>query len=292
MMKHLLWYISFIILLFVGDRAGGLFLYTQAIDSQFRYTQLYRREARADILLLGNSRGLTFYQPYIEQITGKTTCNLSYNGLPIDAAKCLTLDFLDLWNPDVSSEAQLLLLDITMCDRENDELLAGFLTYSSRSKNLDTLIHHKLPKVWWGGQVSWLFRYNNEIFQRALFYKNKSDKDWLLDREIPKALAEEVSKHSCDLEIHPYLIQKLKETVEAARNGGLRVELVIGPYFPGFQVINLDSLKTEVEKATGLPVRDYRAALSDPTDFGDFMHPNKKGSAKYLEMLKRDGVLR
>ena len=290
-MKHLSWYILFIILLFTGDRIAGFLLQKQADKSQFRYSRLYGNLGEADIVLLGNSRGLTFYQPYIEAITGLTTCNLSYNGLPMDAAKCLLLDYQELKHPENKANPETWLIDITICDRENDELLAGFLTYSHRSRHIDTLIHSKLPKVWWGGQVSWLFRYNNEIFQRALFYRNKSDKDWLLDRQIPASMAAEVDKHSYDLEIHPYLIQNLKETILLAQASNIRVELLIGPYFPGFQVKNLDALKSEVEKATGLPVRDYRAALPDPSDFGDFMHPNKKGSLKYLDLLKRDSVL-
>lgn len=290
-MKHLSWYILFIILLFTGDRVAGFLLQKQTDKSQFRYSRLYGNLGEADIVLLGNSRGLTFYQPYIEAITGLTTCNLSYNGLPMDAAKCLLLDYHDLKKSEGTTKPETWLIDITICDRENDELLAGFLTYSHRSKHIDTLIHSKLLKVWWGGQVSWLFRYNNEIFQRALFYRNKSDKDWLLDRQIPASLAAEVDKHSYDLEIHPYLIQNLKETILLAQASNIRVELLIGPYFPGFQVKNLDALKSEVEKATGLPVRDYRAALPDPSDFGDFMHPNKKGSLKYLDLLKRDSVL-
>lgn len=289
-MKHLAWYIGFLALLFVGDRAGGLFLHHQNYRSQFRYSQLFSRNAAADILLLGNSRGLTLYQPYIEEITGLRTCNLSYNGLPMDAAKCLTIYYLDLKNFEWDGEPRKMVIDITMCDRENDELLAGFLTYTDRSIALDTLIRRKLPQVWWGGEVSWLYRYNNEIFQRAMFHKNKSDRDWLLDREIPKALADEVHKHSYDLDVQPYLLQKLKETVDLARSAGLTVELVIGPYFPGFEVKNLDLLTSEVEKTTGLRVRDYRSALTDPTDFGDFMHANKKGSQKYLDLLKRDGV--
>jgi len=290
-MKHLLWYLAFFAFLFIGDRIAGFLLQKQAASSQFRYSRLYSRLGEADILLLGNSRGLTFYQPYIEEITGLTTCNLSYNGLPMDAAKCLLLDYHDLMHFDGTKKPETWLIDITMCDRENDELLAGFLMYTHRSRHLDTLIYNKLPKVWWGGQVSWLFRYNNEIFQRTLAYQNKSDQDWLLDREIPKSLSDEVSKHSFNLEIHPYLIQNLKETVVLAQQSNIRVALIIGPYFPGFQVKNLDALKFEVEKTTGLSVHDYRAALSDPTDFGDFMHPNKKGSMKYMELLKRDGVL-
>jgi hypothetical protein len=65
-MKHLIWYTSFIALLFAGDRVGGIFLHDQVMHSQFRYSQLYSRLAAADIMLLGNSRGLTFYQTCIQ----------------------------------------------------------------------------------------------------------------------------------------------------------------------------------------------------------------------------------
>lgn len=285
-MKHALWFLSFFLLLFSGDRLAGYFLQKQVKKSQFRYSRLYTGEAEAGILLLGNSRGLNFFQPYIEEITGKKTFNLSYNGLPMDVAKSLVLDYLDRY-----PGTEKMVLDITICDRENDELLAGFLAYSDKSSRLDTLIHSRLPKVWWGGKVSVLFRCNNEIFQRALFHRNKSDKDWLLDRTIAPQLAAEVRSNSYDLEIHPYLIEQLKETVATARAKGIQVELVISPYFPDFQVKNLDSLKAAIEQATGLTVRNYRSALSDPTDFGDFMHPNKKGSLKYIDLLKKDGVL-
>lgn len=284
-MSKAFWYLLLVALFFAGDRMGGCVLQQQAMQSQFRYARLYRGEAQAALLLLGNSRGLTFYQPYIEQITGKTTCNLSYNGLPMDAAKALVLDYLDRY-----PSPKNLVIDITTCDRENDPLLAGFLSYSGQSARLDTLMHQKMPKVWWGGKVSALFRFNNEIFQRALFYRTKSDKDWLLDRAISIDLASSASTHSYDLEISPYLVQQLKETVWAAQAKGVHVTLVISPYFPGFQVKNLDALKSAVEKATGISVRDYRAALSDPSDFGDFMHPNKKGSAAFMDRLFRDGV--
>jgi hypothetical protein len=183
------------------------------------------------------------------------------------------------------------LIDITICDRENDELLAGFLNFSHRSIHFDTLLRQKLPKVWWGGQVSWLFRHNNEIFQRALYHQNRSDRDWLLDRIIPRELADAVTQHSYDLDVHPYLVQKLAETVAYARQSGWHVDLVIGPYFPGFEVKNLDALKSCIETATGLPVHDYRNALNDPADFGDFMHPNRQGSRKFLDLLKKDGIL-
>ena len=289
-MKHLLWYCFFALLLLAGDRIGGYFLRDKALHSEFRYGRLYRRAAAADVLLLGNSRGLCFYQPYIEEITGRSTCNLSYNGLPMNAAKCLTLDFLDLKNFEWDLKPQQILIDITLCDRDNPALLPGFLPYLDRSKHLDTLLKNQLPKVWWGAKVSHLFRFNHEVFQRSLYYQNRSDEDWLLDREIAPDVAAEASKNSYDLDIQPHLIRQLAETVSLARRAGWNVQLLISPYFPGFTVKNLDLLKAEVEKATGLPVYDYHAAILDPAAFGDYMHLNKKGSIQYLDLLKKDGV--
>ncbi|MBK8194741.1 MAG: hypothetical protein IPK76_16545 [Lewinellaceae bacterium] len=69
------------------------------------------------------------------------------------------------------------------------------------------------------------------------------------------------------------------------------MELVISPYFPPFQVKNLDALQVAVEQATGQSVRDYRQALANPALFGDFMHPNKAGAGAYIDLLLKDGVL-
>ena len=65
-MKKPLWFIALFALVFAGDRLGGRLLQKQVDSSLFRYSRLYRGDAAADILLVGNSRGLTFYQPYIE----------------------------------------------------------------------------------------------------------------------------------------------------------------------------------------------------------------------------------
>lgn len=282
-MKNWGFYGILVLLILAGDRFAGHILQKQTLNSQFRFSKLYQNRAAADFLLLGNSRGLGFYQPYIEQITGKTSFNLSYNGLPMDVANALVQDYLERY-----PAPKTLLIDITLCDRENDALLAGFLPYTHASPRLDALIRHKLPKMYWGGKVSTLFRFNHEVFQRAVYYRNKPDTDWLLDRVIPDALAQEVAQNTYDLEINPYLLEQLQETVAAAQTK-CKVVLLIGPYFPGFLVKNLDALKADVEKTTGLRVHDYRAALHEQADFGDFMHPNKKGSAKYLDILQRDG---
>ncbi|HNL37635.1 MAG: hypothetical protein U0U46_08665 [Saprospiraceae bacterium] len=285
-MKHTIWFLAFFLVLFAGDRLGGAWMQKQTDDSQFRYSRLYDARAGADILLLGNSRGLAFYQPRIEAITGLSTFNLSYNGLPMDLGKVLTLDYLDRYPAPGT-----LVIDITACDRPNKSLITGFLPYTAHSQRLDTLIHRADTSAWYGARVSALFRFNNEVFQRALYYRNRSDADWLLDRVIAPQLLANVAQEHYDLDISDYLLSQLAETVAAAQAKGVRVQLVIGPYCPGFRVLNLDTLKTAAEQITGLTVHDYRAALTDPGLFGDFMHPNRKGAFAYLDLLKKDGVL-
>jgi hypothetical protein len=285
-MKQVLWFTSFFALLVAGDRLGGLWLQKQVDKSQFRYSRMYRGDAGADILLVGNSRGLTFYEPYIASKSGLKTFNLSYNGLPMDLSKVLVQDYLEKY-----PAPKVMVIDITGCDRTNDALLSGFLCYTHDSRRIDTLIQRKLSTEWRAGRLTALYRYNNEVFQRALYHRNRSDSDWLLDRVISDKQASEAEKNSYDLELHPYLIQQLTEMVETAKGKGIQVQLVISPYLPGFKVKNLDQLKDAAQQATGLPVRDYRAALTDKAFFGDFMHPNKAGAMRYLDLLRADGVL-
>ena len=285
-MKHLLWFSGFLTLLLAGDRLGGLLLQRQADASLFRYSRLYRGEAGADLLFVGNSRGLTFYQPFIEEKTGLRTFNMSYNGLPADLAKVLVQDYLDRY-----PAPKKMIVDITLCDRSNDALIAAFLPFAGRSFRLDSLIHSKLPEIWRAGRVSALYRFNGEVFQRVLYHRNKTDSDWLLDRVVAPQLAAEAGGRSYDLEVHPDLVGQLQALVDSASKKGVTVELVISPYFPSFQVKNLDALKVAVEQATGLPVHDYRQALENPAFFGDFMHPNKAGAGAYIDLLLKDRVL-
>ncbi len=279
-MRNTLYLLAVLLVFLAGDRLAGTFLKKQADSSRLRYARLYNGSGQADLLFVGNSRGLTFYQPYIEQKTGLSTLNLSYNGLPAEMAEVLTRDFLERYAPP-----QAVVIDITLCDRTNDELVTAFTTYADRSAPLQNLLQQKLPTVWWGAQVSHLFRYNNEIFQRALYYRNRTDEDWLLDRTITERLAAQAD--SMKYGMNPDLAPPLERTVAALQAKKIPVFLVIGPYFSGFakNIARLDELKARIESNTGLRVLDFRDALTDPSDFGDLQHPNKKGSIRYMDLL-------
>ncbi len=295
-MKKLIWIFALLLITFAGDRLGGWILKKQVDNSQFRYSRLYTDRAACDILLIGNSRGLIFYEPHIEKITGKKTLNLSYNGMSVDLMNTLVQDYFEKY-----AAPKQMIVDVTMCDRINDQLTTGFNTYSTYSKRLEQLILERGGNMGHGAKVSHLFRYNSEIFQRALFYANKTDKDWLLDRVINQNMIDGISKiepYTINLEpdtIKPaYLPSMLNKLIKTAQSKGTDVQLVINPYYPPFanKITNLATFKSKIEKHTGLPVHDYSLAVKEIKGFGDYQHLNKYGAAIYLDQLKRDGVLR
>jgi hypothetical protein len=298
MRKHIIWIAAFLSIAFAGDRLIGYFLSKITQNSQFRYSRLYNSNEDADILFVGNSRGLTFFQPEVERLTQQKTMNLSYNGMPADLAKILVMDYLDH-----HKAPKVMVVDVTMCDRQNDILKSGFNMYTPKSKRLDTLLRgmhtgdDKLAgtKVVVGGNVSHLYRHNSEVFQRVLFHRNKTDEDWLIDRVIGEQATKSTSFKSYQVRMDTLMAEHLKEMVEYATAKGVDVKLVINPYFPAFAETIRDSflnvLQDYIGKSTQLPVDDFSTSLTNVDEIGDYQHANKKGSMRYMEMLLAKGIL-
>lgn len=287
-MKKALWIPALIVLFLIGDRLGALVFENATQRSKFRYARLYSGKADADILLLGNSRGLIFFQPHIEEITGKRTLNLSYNALPVDLAKVLVQDYYTIY-----SKAELLLIDVTLCDRINKQLITGFTSFSTYSNNLDQLIKQQSPNSWYASKISHLYRYNSEIFQRTLYYLERSDEDWLLDRVISPSLIQNVNEEPVvELETNDYLLKELAALVNLAERNGTEVRLLINPYYPDYikRMENLPHFIEKIKQATGKEVYNYSSALSQTEGFGDYQHLNKTGSRQFLNLLKEDGI--
>ncbi|NJL75103.1 MAG: hypothetical protein HC892_08780 [Saprospiraceae bacterium] len=280
------WLIGLVLLFFAGDRLGGWGLKRMTDSSQFRYARLYQDKAVSDILLLGNSRGLCFFQPEIEAITGKNTFNLSYNGLPINVANALALDYFDRY-----PAPELLLIDVTLCDRVNKQVLSEFVLYAPYSKRLQELLQQERPQHYQAAQWMHLFRYNNELFQRTLFYLNDSDEDWLLDRVISTTMKSNVAEQTYSIDT--FLVNELVALTEKAREKGIKVNLLINPYYPSFleTMKGLNEFEQQIETATGLEVHNYANALQEASYFGDYQHLNKIGSQAYLKLLFQDGLL-
>lgn len=307
--KHLIWIAAFLALAFAGDRLVGFLLKTVTKNSQFRYSRLYNSNESADILFVGNSRGLNFYQPEAERLTAQKTMNLSYNGMPADLAKTLVMDYLDR-----HAAPKIMIVDVTLCDRYNESLKQSMNLYAPYSERLATLIKNSVSlkmtegspdgieildayagrKVYYGGLFSHLYKYNSEIFQRVLYHRNKLDNDWIVDRVIGASSTKDTSFKSYNVRMFPAMVAQLKEMVDYAKGKGVEVKLVINPYFPPFAETIRDSflspLKAYVEAQTGLPVSDFSTALQNTDEIGDYQHANKKGSIRYMNVLAEKGI--
>ena len=321
-MKKLYWIFIVILLFFAGDRLFGWVLKQLTEKSQFRYSRLYQGEAAADILLVGNSRGLIFYQPHIEKITGQKTFNISYNGMPMNLAEVLVKDYLEKY-----PAPKQMILDVSMCDRLNKSLISGFNLYTPYSPRMYDLVHQNDTTGAIAGKIFHIYRYNSEIFQRSMFYLNKTDEDWLLDRVINDAMVAGITDYVADtikieeprtikpedrkerlfksifsqlastngeVEYVKGVMEHLAATVEFAKSKGVDVQLVINPYYPPYldKLVNLDQLKAAAEKATGMKVNDYSNSVKDREGFGDYQHLNKAGSRIFLDKLLEDGILK
>ncbi len=257
---------------------------------------MYYQNAEADILLLGNSRGLMFYQPAIEKITGKKTFNFSYNGMPAQMGAALVKDYVEKYK-----KPKLLLIDITLADRNNAALIAGMSAYAEASPRLDSLIKAVNPKAAGAAKVTQLFRYNSEIWQRAMRYLKGSDEDWLNDREINQFMMDQaLIDNPLDFTfaneenmVPADLFIELKKAIDFAKSKGIKVELLINPYYPPFfnRSNGFEQWKELAEKTLGQRINDYSNALTDPKFFTDYQHCNKTGSTAYMKLLKRDGIL-
>ena len=285
---HLVWIGLFILVLFTGDRTGA-FLANQLVKaSGFRYARLYNGEANADILLIGNSRGLCFYQPYLEAQIGIHTLNLSYNAMPLDLMEVLVSDYLSRYPTPQSAW-----IDITIADRVNPSLIQSFTPFMSFSDSLSRLIRQHSYQTSIATDWSHLYRYNSELFHRSLFYLGVSDEDWLLDRGIG---ADMLAKLTDDYEFYMYyppeMIEVLGRLVDLLERKGVEVTLLVNPYFPPFRekIRDLDALIEEVEAYTKKEVLDYSRAVQDTSAFGDFQHLNKKGAKRYMDRLLADSL--
>ncbi len=304
--KHLIWIAAFLALAFAGDRLVGFLLKNITKTSQFRYSRLYNSTESADILFVGNSRGLNFYQPEAERVSGQKTMNLSYNGMPADLAKTLVMDYLDH-----HTAPKVMIVDVTMCDRYNESLKASMNLYTPFSPRLSDLVKNSVSlspnsvspdtldkyagrKVFYGGKLSQLYQHNSEIFQRVLFHRNKTDNDWIVDRVIGEAATKDTSFKSYQVRMFPVMVAHLKEMVDYAKAKGVDVKLVINPYYPPFAETLRDSflnpLKSLVESQTGMLVNDFSTALQNIDEIGDYQHANKKGSTHYMNILFDNGM--
>ncbi len=287
--KQIIWLLGFVLLLFSGDRLTALILKELNAGTEFRYSRLYNGAAQRDIVVVGNSRGVnSFYVPDISEHTGKTAFNLSYNGLTMEVADVLIGDYLERYQ-----KPELILIEVTMMERLNPRLINNFKLYAGQSAGLHGLIKKTSPQEALFAELSHLYRFNCEMFQRSLYYYKSSDDTWVNLYQMHERLINTIEESEVNqLDLDSTLLQALKNIVALANEKEIPVKLVFSPYLPAYlnKLSNVEAWIAKVEAATGLPVYDYSGAVEETQYFADAVHLNLSGSRQLFGLMQADGV--
>src|SRR5207253_3792665 len=153
------------VVVLAGDRIGAYIGRRLLLASQFRFSRIYRGGSNADILVIGDSRGVhSFYAPEIERLTGRPALNLSFNSMSVPIAEALFADYLE------HNRAPRTVIVEATCVTVDRGLVTELLTYADLSPRLETLYAREHPRGAAAGRLFRLFRYDSEFFLRALMY--------------------------------------------------------------------------------------------------------------------------
>jgi hypothetical protein len=276
---------------YILDRTIAFSLNEFVKGSKIRFSRVYNGKVSAEIVILGDSRGVnSIYAPDVTKTTGKQTFNLSYNGMSIVIANALWYDYLEKNPPP-----KLLLLEVTNVN-SNSKLVNNLTPYLYQSNRLKAILKERNPAVYWACQISHLYRFNGEMTIRALYYLRKSDQNWINRNHISEKFAKSYSpykRHQRSFDsVRPDSAKALKSIIRRAQGVGVTVRLFIGPYLPAY-LKNTDRYsdwKREVQQlADGLPLWDYGMALKNIEYFADPLHMNLDGERALLSRLLIDG---
>ena len=268
-MKRWWWILASIALFFIGDRLGAALIGSLLDRSPQRFSRLYTGQFQGEIACLGNSRGVVdFHAPSIAEATGRTTVNLSHNGMTPKIARAIFADFLD-HNP----KPKLLVLEVSFVTGPTSK--GGVLEYMPFFRHSDRLV--KLARQYSreaviAGEITRLYHFNSELTLRSLIYllRGQSDQGATMNASLSPELIEETKRlEPFPLKVDAQELEALVEIVDTARQAGIEVRLVFAPYLPAYadKMTDLDEVLAQIAQATGLQVFDFSRAVTDTNLF-------------------------
>jgi hypothetical protein len=277
------WWLVLAAVIVAGDHLLALALDQILIRSQFRYSRLYRGGNDADIVIIGDSRGVnSFYAPALEQMTGLRALNLSYNSLSPHVAEAVLLDYLER-----NRTPRMVVIEATSAITSG-AVASQLRTYAGLSPRMAALYARDHPFEARAARLFWLFPLNSEFFLEALHYMRRSDQDWIMRDVIPDALRR--GNHFAPIQPLPDEIDALARLVRELQQRGIEVRIVIAPYAPVRQPTNTPQFIALIEGRTGVRVWNYVGAVKELDSFADTVHLNERGSRELLAMMVRDGA--
>ena len=275
-------------LVFIGDRVGAYGLSVLVGRTGLRFPMIYAGDLPADIVILGNSRGIhMFHPPPIEEVTGARVANLSFNDLSTTLMPIFWEDYLQRHDPP-----RMLVLEVSaVTETDRPASLERFSFLMDRNSKLGNAIREKNKTHYYVSQFSHLFRFNSPLTWRSLLFFKKNDQDWIMDSQLNPEMMEASFDERIELRRDEQRLQQMKQVVQLAQRHDVEVRAVIGPYAPKY-LENLEGYSEWVrwlESSLGVQVHNYSESLQSMDGFADPTHLNATGAADLAERLHQDG---
>jgi len=289
--KAILFLVGLTTTFLVADRSISIILNQVVRKSEFRFSKLYHSHLNADILVLGNSRGVNgFFAPSMETELGQSVFNFSLNGLDIDLLGNALKDYCEQ-----NTVPKMVILEITSL--HSDNAIGGLRFLMSDSPRMDKLLKETNYRDWVLCNTCTVYQYNTELFLRVIYFLSKSDQSWINDGVVDPEVARnwKVSRKEEDLWKVPAdkKLKGLLDLVHFADQKKIPIKLVIGPYIKGYteQLENYQQWKTAVQEAVGNDhqIYDFSNSIENELNFADMVHLNRSGSVEFLQQLKGAG---
>ncbi|MGZ8997140.1 MAG: hypothetical protein ACXW3P_11740 [Rhodospirillales bacterium] len=277
MKKKFAFVISFIALLFVADRILAEALFQVVMKSNLRLSMAYDGRAEADVVIIGNSRGVHMASSQEwAQVLCRPVFNLSLNGLDVISQDALVRDFLERNPPP-----KIMVFEIS--NLFVDEMITPQLRpFMSGSDRLAALVRSNQTTVFPWLDISHLYRFNSELLLRALlFLLRPSDQTPEAIGSISPARIDVYLSRRPRFDVNPQAVPVLASTLEALKAHGVEPVLVLAPYHPeAFRISDWRAEALAEVRAglpAGVPIQDWSLALPDDASFADPLHMSPAG---------------
>jgi hypothetical protein len=168
--------------------------------------------------------------------------------------------------------------------------------YRALSTRLRTLDETLDPNAARASAITHLFDFNNELFLRAIYYRSRSDQNWInRGRITPEIIASVDTMRTETLQLPEDNIEALARLVRRLEESGVRVDLVVSPYLPAYRdrLDNYSQWLADLSaRLDGHAIFDFSTSVSDTQAFADRRHMNVRGSDLLLDHLTVAGIIR
>lgn len=287
MQKYTQFWLTIILIGFgfiVADR-GLSFMFSKALlESNARFSKVYKGDNDFELIILGSSRGNKSFVPSLFRRNGIKTLQLSYQGVSSQIAVALFKDYLVKSRPPKS-----VIFDVTSIQHQNNSLI-GLKPYCYYSPNLYELMCRESRSFRWGALISKLYILNGESFFRAMYYMNKSDQDVIESVTYTTSKAKSISQikslSSIGLSLIPENLDAIKELVGICDSKGIKLYLFYPPMNPFYLERTDEIIKEQIHTVSNYvshSIYDCSNFSSNIDHFIDLTHVNFWGAQALTE---------